>query len=237
MRKKLITSVVCLALLMIMFLGSSIAWFTDTAYHSNTMVAGKISIKQEEDFTQDTIIMPNVPITKKVVVTNNGNLPCFVRTLFAFEDSNTVDVLKLINLDDSGLDVYGGSIVIDGITNTNPKIQFTVTRGTEVTTYTVGYYLHNSELEIGGTINPLSSITLDKAAENIWHETVGDKYEVFVLSQASQVAGLSNDAATALKEAFGEINGVECAKWFAYVLRQSNVNATVTVNSTNIVIA
>ena len=83
------------------------------------MVAGKVSISQEETFEQDTIIMPNVSITKNVVVKNTGNLPCHVRTLFAFEDSNAVDVLKLINVDDSGIDANGG-IVIDGITNNEP---------------------------------------------------------------------------------------------------------------------
>lgn len=206
----------CLVLLLLMLLGSTLAWFTDNTANVNTMVVGKISIKQEETFVQDTIIMPNVPIEKNVVVTNNGNLPCYVRILFAFEDRNDVDVLKLIELNDSG--IVNGEITIDGITNNNPKVQFTVTRGTEVTTYTVGYYIHQDQLAVGGTINPLTSLKLSGTADNTWHQNVGEKYEVLVLSQATQVDGLGDDAGDALKTAFAPITDTWCATWFAKVL-------------------
>lgn len=232
MKRQLIISSLCLVLLLVMMLSTTLAWFTDSKGYVNTMVAGKISISQEETFEQDTIIMPNVSITKNVVVTNTGNLPCYVRTLFAFEDSNTVDVLKLINVDDSGIDANGG-IVIDGITNNEPKVQFTVTRGTEVTTYTVGYYTHPNQLAIGGTINPLTAIKLDGTAGNTWHEAVGEKYELFVLSQASQVEGLSDDPAIALNTAFAPITGDWCATWFARVLGGEATGSNITIATTN----
>lgn len=228
MKKKLILSSLCLVLLLIMMLSTTLAWFTDSKANVNTMVAGKISISQEETFVQDTVIMPNVPITKNVVVTNTGNLPCYVRTLFAFEDSNDTDVLKLIDVDDSGL--VGSEIIIDGITNTNPKVQFVVNKDGLQTVYTMGY-IHGTQLELGGSINPLSAITLNGKADNEWQIAVGDKYELFVLSQATQVDGLSQLGADgALNTAFAPITGDWCAKWFAEVLNGTASGNEITIN-------
>ena len=226
-KRKLFTSALCLLLLLIMLLSSTLAWFTDSKSYVNTMVAGKVNIEQTEDFTQDTMILPNVSITKDVVVKNVGNTPCYVRTLFAFEDSNSVDILKLISVDDRGIDQNGG-IVIDGITNNEPKLQFTVTKGNVTTTYTVGYYVHPEELAKNAQINPLSGITLSPDAKNIWHETVGEKYEILVLSQACQVAGLDNlgSSAAALDTAFEPITSDWCATWFGKMLSGSGYNHT-----------
>ena len=68
MKKQLISSVACFVLLILMFVGSSIAWFTDTADSVNTMVAGKISIDQTEEFDGTQILLPSMTITKKVTV-------------------------------------------------------------------------------------------------------------------------------------------------------------------------
>ena len=241
MKRQLFTSVLCVVLLLVMLMATTLAWFTDREYNVNTMVAGKISIEQKEysdaahtvEFVNNEfVMMPSQTVVKEVVVTNTGNQPCYVRTLFAFEDSNTVDVLKLITVD--------SGIVIDGITNSNPKVQFTVTKGDKTTIFTVGYYVHATALEKNAKINPLSNITLSAAAENAWHEAVGDYYEVFVLSQATQTAGLGTDAAVALDTAFKPISAADCAVWFAAVLNGTDaytpngVEATVVGNAITI---
>ena len=244
MKKQLIFSTLCLLLLLVMMLSTTLAWFTDTQSNVNTMVAGKISIEQTEtDKDGNTfvgtnfIMMPSQAIVKKVTVENTGNQPAYVRTLFAFEDSNTVDVLKLINVDDSGIDANGG-IVIDGITNGEPKVQFTVTRtvnGEAVRTlYTVGYYVHPTALsheDDKDDITVLNSITLKGEADNEWQIAVDDDYELIVLSQASQVSGLGDDAKVALNTAFAPITGDWCAAWFARVLGgTANGNAITIAN-------
>ena len=251
MKHNLLTSALCLVLLLIMMLSTTLAWFTDSKANVNTMVAGKISIEQTETDENGQpfvgskfVMMPSQTIVKKVTVENTGNQPAYVRTLFAFEDSNTVDVLKLINVDDSGIDANGG-IVIDGITNGEPKVQFTVTRtvnGEAVRTlYTVGYYVHPTALsheDDKDDITVLNSITLKGEADNEWQIAVGDDYELLILSQATQVAGLDKEgpngtesSAAALDKAFAPITGDWCAAWFARVLGgTANGNAITIAN-------
>ena len=48
MKKKLTASVLCLALLLIMLLGSTLAWFTDESGTTNTMTVGNVKIQQNE---------------------------------------------------------------------------------------------------------------------------------------------------------------------------------------------
>ena len=232
-KRNLLTSALCLIMLLLMLLSSTLAWFTDSKHNVNTMVAGKISISQTETDAQGNpfvgtnfVMMPNVPITKNVTVTNEGNQPAYVRTLFAFEDSNDVDILPLLILE-------GGEseIEIPGVTNGEEKIQFTVIKDGKTTLFTVGYYLHLGQLEVGGSINPLQSIMLTGRAGNEWQTAVGDYYELIVLSQASQVAGLGDDAGVALDTAFDVISGASCAKWFALVLNGTVSGTTITVNS------
>ena len=222
-KRKLFTSALCLLLLLIMLLSSTLAWFTDSKSYVNTMVAGKVNIEQTEDFTQDTMILPNVSIPKDVVVKNVGNTPCYVRTLFAFEDSNEVDILPLLILE-----VGESAIEIPGLTNGEKKIQFTVTKDDKTTLYTVGYYIHADQLEVGGSINPLKSIMLTGRAGNEWHKAVGEKYEIFVLSQACQVAGLDNlgSSAAALDTAFEPITSDWCATWFGKMLTGNSYGHT-----------
>ena len=55
MKKRLIASVTCLCLLLIMLLSSTLAWFTDqTEVTKNTMTVGNISIKQLEQYRDET---------------------------------------------------------------------------------------------------------------------------------------------------------------------------------------
>lgn len=221
MKKQLISSVACLLLLVIMLLGSTIAWFSDTSGSVNTMVAGKISIEQKEysdtehkiEFVNNEfVMMPSQTITKEVVVTNTGNQDCYVRTLFAFEDSVATQVVELLEL--KGKD---GTIVIPGVTDTAAKIQFT--HGG--TLYTVGYCVNTAAMAKDATFVPLVSVKLSGDAKNAWTDAVGDQYELLVLSQATQVAGLDNlgSSAAALDKAFGPIDAAHCETWFTSLLK------------------
>ena len=202
-KKKLLTSALCLVLMVFMLLSSTLAWFTDTASTVNTMTVGKISIAQTEEFDNVKVIMPTEEIRKRVTVTNDGDQDCYVRTLFAFEDSADGEVLKLMNR------------------NTHPNVTITVTDyqfTVDGTTYTVGYYVYPKALAKGESYVTLESITLDETATMDWQQKVGDKYDILVLSQATQTNGLGDDAESALNKAFEVITAAKCQEWFAAVL-------------------
>ena len=251
MKRQLFTSILCVVLLLVMLMATTLAWFTDREYNVNTMVAGKISIEQKEysdaahtvEFVNNEfVMMPSQTVVKEVVVTNTGNQPCYVRTLFAFEDSADVKVLEMLS-------TTGATITFPTDASDN-KIQFTVTKDGKTTLFTVGCYVHPGKLshENGeDEITVLKSITLSAAAENAWHEAVGDYYELFVLSQATQTAGLDNlgengteSPSAALDKAFKPISAADCATWFAAVLNGTDaytpngVEATVVGNAITI---
>lgn len=225
-KRNLFTSALCLALLLIMLLSSTLAWFTDSKHNVNTMVAGKISIEQKEysDTNHTTefennkfVMMPSQTVVKEVVVTNTGNQPCYVRTLFAFEDSEATKVVEKLTI--TGKD---GQIVIPGVTDTTvAKIQFTYNG----TLYTVGYCIYNGQLAENGTFVPLVSVGLAEDTGNDWTDAVAGKYELLVLSQACQVAGLDNlgengaeSPAAALDKAFYAVDAAHCKTWFTSIL-------------------
>lgn len=212
MKKRLIASVTCLSMLLIMLLGSTIAWFTDQEFTESTMTVGKVSIKQNVD--KDTKeIVPNDPFKHTVTVKNDGSQSAYFRTLFAFEDGNYIDeqgnaqkVLDMITL--SGANA--ANIVIP-----SPKIQFAATKDGKTTLYTVGYYLHANELAVNDTATVMESFELKNTADPNWGLAVGDTYDILVLSQACQVVGMDGyNAAGALDLSFGPITSSNCVSWF-----------------------
>lgn len=229
MKKRLIASVTCLCLLLIMLLSSTLAWFTDQQFTQSSMTVGKISIKQTVT-EADKNILPNVPFQYTVTVKNDGNEPAYLRTIFAFEDGAYTDeqgrpqnVLAQILLNDNDM------IVIPGVTDTAlPKMQFIATKDGKTTLYTVGYYLHPEELEADEKIMSIESFMLIPEADNAWYDAVDEKYDILVLSQACQVDGLGDVATTALDTSFGEITVDNCVNWFGAMLAPGTiVNSTV----------
>ena len=213
MKKQLACSVLCLALLLIMMLGTTVAWFSDSASTNNTMVVGKISIEQTvQNETNQPVMMPTVKVDKAITVTNKGNQPCYARTLIAFEDKLLADGKTMVEYLD-----LGARIEIPGVNNPYDKVQFTAADGT---VYTVGYYIHETALtteEGGKSYTCLNSITLQAEAPNEWHEAAGTEYQILVLSQAVQTAGLPTNAAQALDQVFGGISA-NAENWFSLQL-------------------
>lgn len=216
MKKKLIASVTCLCLLLVMLMSSTLAWFTDqTNVQKSTMTVGEINIEQY--VTKDNKnIMPSDPYQHTVTVENIGTEPAFVRTLFAFEDGaytdlkgKTQNILAQIDLNE------GNQIVIPGVTTEGEKIQFVIVKNGEITLYTVGYYVDPYVMEVGDKVTPMTSFTLNEETDKNWYAAVEGEYDILVLSQACQVVGLDQlGAAGALIRTFGEINGKNAAEWF-----------------------
>lgn len=225
MKKKLFFSTLCFILLLIMMLSTTLAWFTDNEANVNTMVAGKISIKQTVVEDSNVIVVPTVAIKKEITVENDGNLPCYVRTLIAFEDAPVAGTGKTMA---QYLNLNGLELVIPGITNTEAKVQYT----RDGITYTIGYYVHPVALEVDTPYTCLNSFTLDPTAPSAWNEACKNpalpEYHIMVLSQAVQTAGFepaqgeseAAAAAAALSNAavFGVVNDTNVKTWFDYVL-------------------
>ena len=56
MKKKLIASVTCLCMLLVMLLSSTLAWFTDSEMSHNTMTVGNVEIKQIEQYRENGVL-------------------------------------------------------------------------------------------------------------------------------------------------------------------------------------
>ena len=223
MKKKLIASITCLSMLLIMLLSSTMAWFTDQKGAQSTMTVGKISIEQTvSDAENLAFINPGVLIDYEVAVKNTGNQPAYLRTIFAFEDGTYTDKQGVSRNVLEQITLSNGYIIIPGVApNSGNKIQFTAEKDGKTTVYTVGYYLHAGKLGIDATndtVTILDFFKLKGEADDAWREAVRGEYDILVLSQACQVEGLGDDAEIALNTSFGTINSVKCASWFGTML-------------------
>lgn len=83
MKKKILTISLCVALVAIAIVGASLAYFTDTDTATNTFTTGNVKIAIEEDFVQNSKLLPGtnkINNVKKVVdVKNTGTENAFVR--------------------------------------------------------------------------------------------------------------------------------------------------------------
>ena len=150
-------------------------------------------------------------VDKIVTVTNEGTIPAYVRTLFAFEDTGDMSAKVHYMFHDAN----GKGELIYFPSNGNDYLQFTTEDGT---VYTVGYYVYDAAIEAGATSEPsLMQVFFDKSATNEDIAKAQGTYEILVLSQAVQAQGFA-DADTALNDAFGEITYDAddlVADWFA----------------------
>lgn len=132
-------------------------------------------------------------VDKIVTVKNTGASDAYVRTIIAIETGKDavakpyLDVILNTNDDTVAWETYEGASFAD-------------------TTWTILVGTYKEELAPGEVSMPsLKQICLMKEATNEVVASLGEVYEVLVVSQAVQTEGFA-DAPTALNEAFGEIN-------------------------------
>lgn len=94
-KKKILTLALVIALLAIAVVGGSLAWFTAEDEATNVFTVGSIDIEQNEDFVQNSQLLPVVPndtetpsddknyVKKVVTVTNTGKNDAYIRTWIA----------------------------------------------------------------------------------------------------------------------------------------------------------
>lgn len=239
MKKKLTASLLCLSLLLIMLLGSTLAWFTDESGSVNTMTVGNVHIQQYQKDRANNDFDPNHPlfpvtstadslveiggknfaflstqynaVDQIVTIKNTGVLSAYVRTVFAFEMLETTVMDNEGNPTTQWVNPIATGVVHLNVngTLTFPSVEFDY-NGVR---YVVGVYTYTDALVAGETTDPsLLQIYLDSNVGNEFYDQVGAKYDVLVLSQAVQIQGFDS-AADAFTAAF-PLTEANAARWF-----------------------
>ena len=156
------------------------------------------------------VVEDNVNVVDKfVTVTNTGKTDAYVRTIVAVEAGcigadtliHTVQNSKKTTIAEVAAEFADyqeiEQVTIDGVV------------------YDVLVFTYKDALEPGETTIPsLKQIYMNKAADNDFVATLGETFDVLVLSQAVQAQGFT-DAVTALNEAFGPVTKDSVADMFA----------------------
>lgn len=229
MKKKIFALALVVAMLAIAVVSGSLAWFTDTDKATNTFTVGSVKIQQNEDFQQNSQLLPIVntqnpsqdpSYVKKVVsVTNKGKNDAYIRVFIAVPAA----LDSKLHLD----------------TNGTPWVEQWVWH--TVTVDGVDYIVHifvNTEIQKPNTNSGdlLKGVYLDASVdvqlnkdsgkmEFCWKEdgkmvysgfAVEDstKVNVLVATQAVQAQGF-NDAQQALNDAFGKAEDISCLPDFS----------------------
>lgn len=74
---------------------SATAYMSDHADVNNQFVIGNNTTTVEEEFPTPTPVPPGEHVAKKVKVTNQGNVPCYIRVALSYSE----DLIALENLD------------------------------------------------------------------------------------------------------------------------------------------
>ncbi len=219
--KKTFVLVLVISLLCLMAIGTTLTYFTDTDFDSNTtMVVGKVEIEQHEKnrsgndiSTEELKLYPvtsglvdglipveNNGVDKFVSVENTGSEAAYVRTIFAFEMKNDGNspVGNEVQLVQVGIVMTDVTFIKDGVS------------------YIIGVRTYADPLAGGATTDPsLKQVYLASAADNTFFDAVGVEYDILILSQAVQAKGFETAGAeAALNAAFGAVDTNTVAEWF-----------------------
>ena len=235
MKKKILAITLCVAMLAIMLVSGTLAYFTDTDAATNVMEVGGVAIEQiEQERGENGLIefTPNKPIVPAVgeIEWDEDRLTVGDYEYKVFDDElkNVVD--KIVTVQNTGKsDAYVRTIVAIEAPDYDPDdlIHVNVNNNEDVLSmtawtpvdidgvqYVYAVFTYNKALAPQETsAASLLQVFLDSKTTNEDVAAYGDTWEILVLSQAAQEAGFP-DAATALNEAFGEATAANVAAWF-----------------------
>ena len=218
MKKKILALCLVVVLAVTAVTGATLAYFTDTAADVNIMTVGNLDITQTEVVDKET---PMVPMTneagmalnnKVVTITNDGNVPAYVRTIVAFEHTD-------FNNDGN----YNDGIAWKIHAEYNEELTYT-TFTNELDYLKIGDKVYsiaiigNKELakkgEDGSSVTTLHGVWFDASLTSAEAAVVGTDYDILVLSQGVQVEGFEGKADAAFEAAFGKVTPENVQKWF-----------------------
>ena len=224
--RRILPKILVLFSLLLISVGSTIAYLTDVDKEVNVMTLGRVEIDLIEQERNSTGILvdfqdfhPLYPgyypkgldafdkdgywlnvqnaVDKVVTVKNTGAAPAYVRLWFAFEVTDEASFFdSKIHLNKNDSD-WQWEFMYDKATG---QYDFLTQDGSR---YVVAIATYNQVLAPNAT-TPVSlrQVLLDSSATNDDYIKLGDQYGIFVVAQGMQTAGFDS-AAVALAEGFG----------------------------------
>lgn len=190
MKKKIILLSVAIALIALLAVGGSLAYFMDTDEVTNVFTVGSVDIEQNEEFVQESQLLPVVGtdptnaddnyIQKKVTVENIGKNGAYVQTLVAVPAClDNAGVLKLWDTSAAA----NGWTKLDGDANTN-GVQPLHTATIDNMLYNVYVYRYNTILAAGTeTAACLEYVYIAPETDlNVYEDANGVKTAYFVMN-------------------------------------------------------
>ena len=181
MKKKIVLISLAIALVAILTVGGSLAYFMDTDDVTNVFTVGSVDIEQNEEFVQESQLLPVVGtdptkaddnyIQKKVTVENKGKNGAYVQTLVAVPAClDNAGVLKLWDTNASA----NGWTKLDGDANVN-GVQPLHIATIDNMLYNVYVYRYNTVLTAGSETaawlaSLISRIVLECREERLLHQ-------------------------------------------------------------------
>ena len=190
MKKKIVLISLAIALVAILAVGGSLAYFMDTDDVTTVFTVGSVDIEQNEEFVQESQLLPVVGtdptkaddnyIQKKVTVENKGKNGAYVQTLVAVPAClDNAGVLKLWDTNASA----NGWTKLDGDANVN-GVQPLHTATIDNMLYNVYVYRYNTVLTAGSeTAACLEYVYIAPSTDlNVYEDANGVKTAYFVMN-------------------------------------------------------
>lgn len=174
MKKKILAITLCVAMLAIMLVSGTLAYFTDNDAKTNTFTVGNVSIVLNEPkwdaggAAEAAEVYPGEALAKDPTVTNDGKNPCFVR----------VSVTGWDALIKAGLSSNNITYRTD---YTDNKL------GTDWELHTDGYFYYKKVLPAGATTDALFDQIV--IPTDVVNDTTGGSYKLEVKAYACQAQG------------------------------------------------
>lgn len=195
MKKKILAITLCVAMLAIMLVSGTLAYFTDTNAKTNTFTVGNVDIdltepKWDETGSKDAEdVYPGEALAKDPTVTNNGANPCFVRISVTGWDA-------LIKAGLSANNITYRTDYVDAELGENWVL------------YTDGYFYYTKVLAVGATTDALFDQIV--IPTDVVNDATDAEYNLEVKAYAVQAQGA--------KPSFSAVQAMtveEIAAWFA----------------------
>ena len=226
MKKKIVTSCLVVALLVLGIVGASLAYFTDKDAKDNVFTTGKVDISLEENFEDNAKLLPATGsaqagtlqngVTKEIQVINNtGSEDAYVRVHIAIPNildngDPSFDAGKNVlhfnyNEDSIGADKWDWSKTAGAPYDGDWNYYETTIDGIKYNVYVVTYEkaLKDGEITAEKAMHQvyLDSKVTNEDVEKI-NKALNNNIQIKVIAEGAQAAGFDN-AYAALNAAFG----------------------------------
>ena len=232
MKKKIVTCSLVVALLVIGVIGASLAYFTDTDAKDNVFTTGKVDISLDENFEQNSKLIPATGSAQKGTLENGVDKEVAVKVESGSEDTYVRVHIAIPSILDDGASTFDAKNNVlhfnyDENSIGEGKWDWSKTAGDpyegdwnyyETTIdgikYNVYVVTYGTALKAGETTPEyaMHQVYLDSKVtsadmEKI-KEALGENWEIKVIAEGAQAAGFDN-AYAALNTSFGAIGSYD----------------------------